>query len=271
MSEVDRQLLLVVHLRIQKLTLEGVVKLVRTLEASTSAAGDQIKDLQRELGHWAERFQADWRWDESGSSGDGVADDVELYVANQLHSRLGELAQNVDDQVQAQYIEPAGGLRTVCQGAEAVRTAMLDALRDAARAEVLAALRDIPIDNALLGTGDAAQQLERLHACVATARPALLDCAGSQRLLAVLPEGSATGTLQTALSQFAGPAATLVADKDVDLILCYEQQELSLVHVAARLIEGRNDYAQIASRLHTRIDVTWTELPLPGEGAAADG
>ncbi len=272
MDEADRRVALVVRLRIQELTLEGVVKLVRLLEASVSAAGDQIKDLQRELGQWAERFDADWPYeDDAAPSADSLADEVERHVAAQLRTRLGELAQRVDDQVQSRFVEPGGGLRTVCQKAETTRGSVLDALRSAARAEVLAALKEISIDDALLGGGDPRQQTERLQACLASARPKLLDCAGSQRLLAVLPTGSAGGALQSAISQHAEPQATLLTDADPQLILCFEQQELSLAHVAARLVEGRKDLIEIAARLHTRADVAWTDLPLPGNGVAVGG
>jgi hypothetical protein len=42
--------------------------------------------------------------------------------------------------------------------------------------------------------------------------------------------------------------------------LCYEAEQLSLRHVAAAVLDNRSQYVELASRLHTRVDVTW--LPL---------
>jgi len=164
---------------------------------------------------------------------------------------------------------PHGGLRTVCQKADALRPAMLASLRAEARSEILAALKGIALGEAILGTEEGVdQQTARLVACQNVARPKVVDCAGCQRLLAVLPESDANAPLTAALGKLLDPPPTILADTDADLMLCYEQQELSLPHVAARLIAGRNDYTEIAARLHTRADVAWTELPSPGDRAA---
>ncbi|MEX0977611.1 MAG: hypothetical protein WDZ48_02090, partial [Pirellulales bacterium] len=141
-----------------------------------------------------------------------------------------------------------------------------------ARAEVLGALKQITIDEALLGTDSTSEgRGERLRVVLDAARAKLADCGGFQRLFAVLPASSAGSALHDALSKQLTPPATVITDTDADLVLCYEQQELSLVHVAARLIDGRSDIVQIAGRLHTRMDVPWSQLPHPGNRTLADG
>jgi len=264
-AEIDGLLLLVVRLRLQELTVQGVVKLLRLLSASVASAGDQIKDLQRELGQWSGTFDADWPWDEESPEPQNVGEEVQRFVGERLRERLAELARRVDDQVQSQFVEAQGGLRTVCQKADALRPKMLEALRASARAEVLAALSAIPLDEPLLGQRAEAEGLERLNACIATARPPLVDCGGGQRLLAIVPQSGNSGPLQETISAKLDPPATILAGTEADLVLVFEQQELSLPHVAARLIEGRKDFVEIASRLHTRVDVSWSELPLPGQ------
>jgi serine/threonine protein kinase len=267
LAEVDNMVLLILRLRMQEFTLLSVVKLTRLLNASVAAAGDQIKDVQRELGQWSAQFDAEFPWDDDEAlPPQGIQAEVEDALAQQLKGRLADLARSVDARIQQDFLGPQGGLRGVCQKADAMRASMLAALRAEARAEILGALKNIALGDAVLGAdGDPAQQSARLAACLNVARPKLTDCAGVQRLLAILPAVNASDSLAAALRERLDPAPTILRDADADLVLCYEQQELSLPHVAARLIAGRNDYTEIAARLHTRADVSWTPLPSPGE------
>ena len=45
-----------------------------------------------------------------------------------------------------------------------------------------------------------------------------------------------------------------------ELLVCCETNGVSLVHVAMDMIQGRRDYADYASRVHTRTDVPWSSL-----------
>ena len=98
------------------------------------------------------------------------------------------------------------------------------------------------------------------EALLEAAMPPLLQAGGSQRLLLVCPEGSDDTALQEAFRRHLEEKPSVVHDSDGDLVLCYEAERLPLATVAARLIQNRPDYAQAASRLHTRIDVKWTPL-----------
>ena len=53
---------------------------------------------------------------------------------------------------------------------------------------------------------------------------------------------------------------TVVADKSGDVVLLFEIGDLSLRHAAAAIISERPDLAELATRLFTRSDVTWTPL-----------
>lgn len=46
------------------------------------------------------------------------------------------------------------------------------------------------------------------------------------------------------------------------IVFCYELGNVPLSHVAGLLINHCPHYAQTASRLHVRSDITWSELPL---------
>jgi hypothetical protein len=62
------------------------------------------------------------------------------------------------------------------------------------------------------------------------------------------------------LKQKLDPPATVITDAGADLVFCCEAQDLWVPHVAAALLDGRGDIAQVAARLHTRSDVSWSPL-----------
>ena len=53
---------------------------------------------------------------------------------------------------------------------------------------------------------------------------------------------------------------TVVADKENEVLLCYEMEQLPLRRVAAAVLDQRFQNVEVASRLHTRIDVQWSNL-----------
>jgi hypothetical protein len=70
-----------------------------------------------------------------------------------------------------------------------------------------------------------------------------------------------TGKLQSYI-RLAGPAEplTIVADTEGDVLLCCEMAMLPLRRVATALLDGRFHNVEVASRLHTRINVNWSPL-----------
>ncbi|OHB76123.1 MAG: hypothetical protein A2W31_09490 [Planctomycetes bacterium RBG_16_64_10] len=47
---------------------------------------------------------------------------------------------------------------------------------------------------------------------------------------------------------------------DGEVVFCYEVEQLLPSRVAGHLTNRDSNYATIASRLHTRVDVAWTPL-----------
>ena len=91
------------------------------------------------------------------------------------------------------------------------------------------------------------------------------------RLSTVAPPGSGDGEGQTlSPAMISGlissayfqqqPAVIPLATSQI--VFCYELGNVPLSHVAALLIDHCPQYAQTASRLHVRSDITWRELPL---------
>lgn len=104
------------------------------------------------------------------------------------------------------------------------------------------------------GTYDA----ERFKECVNKALPQLASCGGAKRVLVKLPTD---GDLDVAtLSQddrLAEESATLLAEGEGPVAVCFEIEQIPLDNVAATLMRNRGDYLDLAARLHTRIDIEW--------------
>ncbi len=104
-------------------------------------------------------------------------------------------------------------------------------------------------------------QVETLRKCLEAGKPRLMQCGGAKRLLVLMPESSARARPLEMLHRQLNETPSVAQDSDGDFVLCDEVERISLTQVAVTLIERRRDYAEFASRLHTRTDVSWSPLP----------
>ncbi len=225
---------------------------------------ERLKNLGRELNLLADEFTLPAS-DEPIHLGNGASartiNGLFLSVADALHCRIPELAEQLDEQLQKEFFAKHGGLRGVLEKQVDFRGPFADVLRGAARTAVFRAMNQLNIADLLLASDKESDESSRpLRALLEVASPPLLQCGGSQRLLVVCPEGSNDAALQEAFRHHLDEKPSVVHDRDGDLVLCYEAEQLSLADVAAYLIGNRREYVEAASRLHTRIDVRW--LPL---------
>ena len=263
--QLDSVLAQLVELRCQQATARAVVRVLRLIAAPIASVGDQIADLSRELGQLSATFVEPSPWDASAQgttelTGLVVVDRVRAMISDILRGRIPELVSVVDARLQESILVGQGGLGNVLQHADSKRSTLVAAMRGEARSQILEVLKQAPQDQAAAASERDDERALNLRACLDAARPRLNRCGGSQRLVAISPKSMAESALMDALGQVASPAAMAVRDTDADLVLCYEAQELWIPHVAARLIGERGDLVHIASRLHTRSDVTWSKL-----------
>jgi serine/threonine protein kinase len=254
------------RLRVEHIVLRSTSALARTLRARVAAVSDELADLRRRLYILADQFKATPFWKETDSGEISLADassDPHEAVAVMLHRRLPDLAVELDRQFRTTLLAQHGGLRRLLADEGSVHGRIPAQLRAAARAAVLEALKHFDLAASFFpGVEQAQHPVPALSAWLQAAAPRLPACGGGRRLLLVCPEGSGQGSLDRIVQQAAGVTPSVVFDSDVSLVLCWETQEIALPRAAAALVAGRLDCVQIASRLHTRIDVHWTPLPL---------
>jgi len=263
-SELDSRWDEYFKLRIDHLVLQAVGKLLRLLRRRVLAVGDQLKTFRRELDFLMDQFAVTPA--EDGLARDdespGPWDDLYASAAEALRDRTSELAAELDRQFQEGFFAKHGGLRGALEKNVQLRGPFFEKLQAAARTAVLGALNQINIAGLLLSPDRRPQESKQsLQALLEAAEPTLLGCGGSQRLALVCPEGPSNAPMREAIERHLHETPSVVHDCDGDLVLCYEAERLSLAAVAAGLIDHRRDYADVAARLHTRIDVAWSPLP----------
>ncbi|NQU22531.1 MAG: protein kinase, partial [Candidatus Nealsonbacteria bacterium] len=291
-AEIDPQWVTYFRFRLDQAMLHQTCVLLRSIRERVSTIVDQLKDLGQELSVLADELA-----DSSGGTADQEQDGSSpalrafyLSVAEALHDRIPQLAAEVDHQLHNEFFMQHGGLRGVLEKKIDLRGPFSEVLRDAARTAVFRTLNQMNIAELLLDTASPAADDTASPAADDTARsdqesnhllgslleaaaPVLPQCGGSQRLVLVCPESSNNGGTASPASSDAGDARlqetfrrqldekpSVVHDSDGDLVLCFEAQGIPLATVATRLVDNRADYAQAASRLHTRIDVSWSPL-----------
>ncbi len=251
-------------LRLFELGAQVAANIANALQSHSVSAHDTLVDLARELHHLAVQFATDELAEEEEietESTDTLAP-LRQMVGEQLKQADESLAMILDEQLTANILLPNGGLRAVISGGGAQRESLLTQLNAAARQAVLGRLGGIDIAGSALGVEGSDHPIRR---CLEGARPVLPPCGGKRRLFCILPAESAQKLTSETLAAQIGPAEfqqapTVVPDASGDVVLLYETGELSLKHAAAALIDSRVDLAEVASRLHTRADVTWTPL-----------
>jgi hypothetical protein len=189
----------------------------------------------------------------------------------QLRQGDEAIAQNLDQHLSANFLGPCGGLRLAVSAGGAQREALITQLHGCARHAVLSRLASIDIaGSALTGpapAGENAGETEEhpIRRCLAIAKPTLPPSGGNRRLYCIVPAEAAPSLSPEQLATQIGPEQfqaqpAVVPDASGDVVLLYETGELSVKHAAAALIDARVDLADVATRLHTRSDVTWTQL-----------
>jgi hypothetical protein len=166
-----------------------------------------------------------------------------------------------DCELQRDLLAPQGGLHSAASSCHEQESTLWADLRAAARAAVNRALRGVDAAKLLLDSSASPQAAaDSLPKLLQSAVPRLRGVGGFKRSIVLLPDGTSGRALHQRLPAELTASATTLFDPYEDIVLLQEFQQLPLVDVADMLIAGRRDYADIAQRTMTRVDVYWTPL-----------
>jgi hypothetical protein len=89
------------------------------------------------------------------------------------------------------------------------------------------------------------------------ALPRLAACGGRRRLWLMGPADAVESALRQHAAADLSPRPAIVIDSHSAATFGWEIEDISLTSAAAHVIENRRECMELASRLHTRLDVAW--------------
>jgi predicted metal-dependent hydrolase len=250
------------RMRLSRCAMLAASRFVRSIDAQVSKTADLLSELQHQLGLLSGAFDASASQQHRVVAEQPPAspvDEVRQFVARRLEEVMPRLAKELDQEIRAKFFSGNRRFCDVLTKDVDFRQSLVSALRHAARRAITRSLKEIDISRLLLSSDDRQTADQRLGVHLEKAAPRLLSCGGSRRLLVVLPDGCSDEQVREAVDAHVSESPTVAFDSDFDMVLCWEMREMPISRVGLALIDYRADYAQVASRLYTRVDVA----PLP--------
>jgi hypothetical protein len=172
---------------------------------------------------------------------------------------MPKIAAGFERRVADEIVAPRGGLVALLSASSEEVRLVPALLRSFARRAVFEGLREIDIPKMVLQP-DSDFKHENVERYVQTAWPSVLDCGGAKRLLLVMPDCPSAARLPEIIEQKRSEKPTVVFDSDCDVVACYEGEGVDLSNVAAAIANNDPQCAEVAHRLHTRVDVEWSKM-----------
>lgn len=250
----DRRLSQYFRFKIAELTLDAVCRLVGLILTQVNSLGDRLRNLAADLNRVAEECQATEQSSAAGQSpATGLSETARRLAAETIRDHKAALVAQLE-------IALEDNLRwAATTESNDVRSTLFRQIHSTARSLILRALQEVTLrEIEVSGQGKPCESIFSLSTGAKAAIPRLSDCGGARRLLLIAPGSAASAQLVEQLSDGTREMPTVVTDADSDVILFYEGEQVPLRQVAAAVLAQRSGIADVAARLHTRIDVPWS-------------
>ena len=254
-SQPDRLLLQYGRLRVYEMAHRCVRDGVRAMRLEMTAIAEDFQKLRGMLIGVAAEFESQCaaNEDEQVPDADGGTPDQENSAGPT--PRLLEL---MDRQMRNRFAGAGHSLHGVLTGRMRDPNLLYKSLRETGR--VILRTRFAEGDRKPSERATSNEQIRGdTQALIDGSTPKLLDCGGAKRMLMVAGDQSDLASMKRGIEQATGDSVTALACPGSDTLLCCEMERVPLDNIAASLIGGRREYAELASRLHTRIDVKWPD------------
>lgn len=252
--DVDPRLMHYFSLSIEELTYNIVSRLAGLVLGHVASVDDKLRNLAADLNRLGEEFQ---RSEQPAPNSPAVLDESQQaarkMLAEQIRDRMPQLLEEME-----RILEDLPR-RIGTMNDSDIQGRLPPVLRRIARSVILQALKHISVQEIIYRQRD---RQEAPHAIEVDgkAQRLLRACGGARRLLLVAPEGLPHETLLEQFGEKSDEPPTVLFDTDNDVLLCCEAEQLPLSRVAAAVLDRRARIAEVAGRLHTRIDVHWPPL-----------
>lgn len=237
-----------------------------------SSVTDQLNHLSRDLKCLAAEFPCTAPRDSVDPDSDRAGGPAAQRYARRIHDSLKRDRERIAQSINNEF------LQTVLSGEEKLRrflgvhsqlqATLLTPLRNLARKVVLSQVRETT--QSLIEESARDSKLGKPTVCAqlveefVTERGLKPDVA-RDRLVVLAPESVDPQLLQNAFAS----CPTLIPARTNGITICCESSARPLEDVADEMIQQQDLYRQLAEKLHTREDVKWSPLALPGAESRA--
>jgi serine/threonine protein kinase len=229
-------------------------------------AEQRLTGLLRELSNLSTRLQSDEHL--SGNELDSphnTDEQLRHWMISAIQERIFQQIDKLEQQLDDKILKPQGGVYGLFAQGGIFHERLLQLLQPAARDAAVQLVQEIDLVDGVLELGRKGEDGEgAFQSWIEAATPKLLPCARAKRQFMVAKEGNATSQLHSLVEQKTESRCSVAYDSDNDIVVCNEIEGISYQNVAAHLIGNRRRYAELASRLHTRVDVDWNPLTTLG-------
>jgi hypothetical protein len=248
-------------LRLDELEAINVYRTLGIIESHVATAADRLRDLWKDLNHLADEFQAQ-------DAGDYVFETFGSGRSADFDNRRGEnilapyralMIEQLDNEIHNSFFHGEHRLRNVFSQTSHARDDFINELRRRARSIIRRNLKAINLGQLYeqLKSNEVSAIESPLRDSVQHATPELLEAGGAKRLFLVTPKNVASTALANELSRVTGDNISVIFDSEADVVVCCEAEQLPLDRILTRFIRRRPDCVELASRLHTRVDIDW--------------
>lgn len=218
--------------------------------------GKQIEETMTRVSHLDRTLRGFRQSFRDADEANEQFDDVQKKVIAMLQAKQEELVTALDEEACQKILAPHHSLDALISHAVPVNGDFFSRVRNAARRNVVDALRGLDIASQLVDScGE--EFSERVRQSLKQATPPFDECGGKQRVLLCAKPSEGLERIRETLTTEFGEAPTVSPVRGGDAVICCEMQDIPLSQIAAVLLDGRDDYAQIADRLWGRNDVDW--------------
>jgi hypothetical protein len=251
------------RLRLEQVILSSVGRWLRMIEGQVTATLDRLQEFWKDLNNLGATFHVA---PSLAGSFDLCSAQATLHnhwrsLLDDLIERRGDLVVQLDKEIERELDLGPGTLKHFLTQGTGLPNELAARLRAAARKLILATMQSVNMSRLSERSNDSAEvDSSELLRCVEAARPRVADAMAGSRLLVIMPQNVDETRIRESLADEHGSGLSIVHSGKGDLIAVFEVEQLSVDRVAGQLVDYRQDYIEIAKRLHTRTDVSWEDM-----------
>ncbi|MBL8830144.1 MAG: protein kinase [Planctomycetaceae bacterium] len=244
-----------VRLMTEGLMCRAGASIIAGIQNAVRSYADLFTDLRRDLSQLSESFQGDTLAKTAHPNGMSWYD-TQPELARHLTQQLKPICAEIEKTIEQEFFGAPGELRRATKLDPEMRKRLPASLRSIART-IVVRQQKAQVGAQLMSSRLGGDEEHPLKIAAGSINARWLHCGGVRRLV-VLPESQRPNETIAECEAAVGGACTVLFDPTAQPALCIEGADIPLRQILDEVSEGRNDIAQVAERLHTRIDVEWS-------------